>query len=72
MLLGHEGISILQRLMTIKLELNESKKRDTWLSLRDASTWQTTNSEECDVVWHSQYFYFLHDSPLYFLDHDAP
>ena len=42
-----------------KLELNESTKRNAWLSLRDISPWRTTNSEECDVVWHNQYLCFL-------------
>ena len=42
-----------------KLKLNESTKRNAWLSLRDTSPWRATNSEECDVVWRNQYFCFL-------------
>ena len=30
-----------------------------WLSLRGTSHWRATNSEECNVVWHDQYFCFL-------------
>ena len=39
-----------------KLKLNESTKRNAWLSLRDTSPWRATNSEECDVAWRNQYF----------------
>ena len=33
--------------------------RNAWLSLRDASPWRATNSEECDVVRRTRYFCFL-------------
>ena len=39
--------------------MNESTKRNAWLSLRDTSPWRATNSEECDVVWRNRYFCFL-------------
>ena len=42
-----------------KLKLNESTKRNDWLSLLDISPWRATNSEECDVVWRNRYFCFL-------------
>ena len=49
---------ISQRSSSTKLKLSESTKRNAWLSLRDASTWRATNSEECDVVWRNRYFCF--------------
>ena len=50
---------ISERSSSTKLKLNESTKRDAWLSLRDTSPWRITNSEECDVVWRNRYFGFL-------------
>ena len=50
---------ISERSSSTKLKLNESTKRNAWLSLRNTSPWRSTNSEECDVVWRSQYFCFL-------------
>ena len=50
---------ISERSLSAKLRLNESTKRNAWLSLRDRSTWRATNSEECDVVWRNRYFCFL-------------
>ena len=39
--------------------LNESTKRNAWLSLRDTSPWPATNSEESDVVWRNRYLCLL-------------
>ena len=50
---------ISERSSSTNLKLNESTKRNAWLSLRDASPLRATNSQECDVVWCSQYFCFL-------------
>ena len=59
-------IYIYKRSSTIeKLELNESTRRNVWLSKRDTSPWRATNSEECDVVWWNKYYVFLHASPLF-------
>ena len=33
-----------------KLKLNESTKRNAWMSLRDTSPWRAANREECDDV----------------------
>ena len=41
------------------MKLNESTKRNPWLSLRDNSFWRTNNSKECDVVWRNRYFRFV-------------
>ena len=43
-----------------KLELNESTKSFSWLSLRDTSPWRATNSEECDVVWDIYFYIYFH------------
>ena len=48
-----------ERSSSTKLKLNESSKRNAWLSLRDTSPWRATNSEECDVVWRNRYLSFL-------------
>ena len=50
---------ISERSSTTKFEMNESTKRNAWLSLRDTSPWRATNSEECDVVWRNRYFSYL-------------
>ena len=47
-----------ERSLSMKLRLNESTKRNAWLSLRDTSPWWATNSVECDVVWRNRYFCF--------------
>ena len=52
-------IYISERFSSTKLKLNESTKRNAWLSLRDTSPWRATNSEECDVVWRNQYLCIL-------------
>ena len=46
-------LHISERSSSTKLKLNESTKRNAWLSLRDTSPWRATNSEECDVIWRS-------------------
>ena len=51
-------IHIFERSSTIKLNMNRSAKRNTWLSLRDTSLWQATDSEECNVVWRNRYVVF--------------
>ena len=48
--MSSRAIHIVNVLQQQKLELNESIKRNPWLSLRDTSPWRATNSEECDVV----------------------
>ena len=48
-----------ERSSSTKLKLNESTKRNAWLSLRETSPWWATNSEECDAVWSNRYFCFL-------------
>ena len=53
------GCDISERSSSAKLKLNESTKRNAWLSLRDTSPLRVTNSEECDVVWRNRYFCFL-------------
>ena len=50
---------ISERSSSTKLKLNESTKRNAWLSLRDVSPWRATNSEVCDVVLRNRYFCFL-------------
>ena len=45
--------TISERSSSTKLKLNESTKRNAWLS------WRATNSEECDVVWRNGYYCFL-------------
>ena len=50
---------ISERSSSTKFKLNESTKRNAWLSLRDTSPWRAANSEECDVVWRNRYFCFL-------------
>ena len=52
-------VYISERSSSTKLMLSESTKRNAWMSSRDTSPWRATNSEECDVVWRNQYFYFL-------------
>ena len=47
---GDVYIYIFERSSMIKIELNESTKKNSWLSLQDTSHWQAANSEECDVV----------------------
>ena len=49
---------ISERSSSTNLKLNESTKRNAWLSLRDTSHWRATNSEECDVVRRNRYFCF--------------
>ena len=51
--------AISERPSSTKLKLNESTKRNAWLSLRDTSPWRATNSEECDVAWCNRYLCFL-------------
>ena len=50
---------ISERYSSTNLKLNESTKKNAWLSLRDTSPWRATNSEECDVVWRNRYLSFL-------------
>ena len=52
-------VLISERSSSTKVKLNESTKRNAWMSLRDTSSWWATNSEECDVVWRNRYFCFL-------------
>ena len=52
-------VYISERSSSTRLKLNDSTKRNAWLSLRDISPWRTTNCEECDVVWRNRYFCFL-------------
>ena len=65
-------VYIYEHSSSTKLMLNESTKRNAWLSLRATSPWRATNSEEFNVVWHDRYFFFLHASPLNFCNHGAP
>ena len=55
----HSGAHISERSSSTKLKLNESTKRNAWLNSRDTSSWRSTNSEECDVIWRNQYFCFV-------------
>ena len=57
---------ISERSSSLKLNLNESTKRNAWMSLQDTSHRRATNSEECDVVGAIDIFAFLHASPLNF------
>ena len=57
--LGFLEIYISEHSSSTKLKLNESTKRNAWLSLRDTSPWRATNSEECDVVWRNPCICFI-------------
>ena len=44
---GVISVYIFERSSSTKLKLNESTKRNAWLSLLDTSPWRATDSEEC-------------------------
>ena len=60
------GVYISERSSSTKLKLNESTKRNAWLTLRDTIPWQQPTVRSVMLFGVVDIFAFMHTSPLYF------
>ena len=65
-------VYIFERTSKTKLKLNESTKRNAWLSLPDTLPCWSNVNEDCDVPCRKRHFVLLPASPLNFSNHGAP